>query len=103
VEKIPLYVDLPFGYGKVLDISLKGAKIKLLKYDPEYVERTHDILLEFYFLGRLTRFLTRGKIKKVQGDTISVEFTKLTEKIVDLIKVITSLEERGAKIRTSSL
>ena len=102
-ENLPLYVDLPFGYGKVLDISLKGAKIKLLKYDPDFVEKTHDILLEFYFLGKLTRYLTRGKIRKVRGDTISVEFTKLTEKIVELIKVITSLEDRGMKIKSTSL
>jgi len=102
-ENLPLYADLPFGYGKVLDVSLKGAKIKLIKYDPDFVEKTQDILLEFYFLGRLTRYLTRGKIKKVMGDTISVEFTRLTEKIVELIKVITSLEDRGLQIKSSSL
>ncbi len=103
VEKIPLFVDLPWGTGKVLNISLKGATVELIKRIDSVKESGKSMLLEFYMLGELSRFLTRGKITAAKNNRYSIEFTKLPEHINQLLGKLVEMADKGYEIEARAL
>ena len=93
-SKLNLIADTPFGVGRVLDISLKGMKVKLeQKEENPPIDKDERFLTELKFLDEKEKFVITSKLVNKKENMLSINFTESETELYKLLaKVLEKLK-----------
>ncbi len=94
VEPLNILVDTPAGLGILVDISIKGFKVKfqnLEENSDEFLRREYLVTFRMPSLNK--EFIVEAKPLRVSEEekSISFTFTKISEEVLDLLSNVVNL------------
>lgn len=94
-SRLNLFAETPFGLAKVLDISLSGMKLKVLRPTNREKKASKNLyLFEVFFLNEPVKYILAGEVLSYQGDTLSVKFAEGQREVYQLmVKILEKLRK----------